>query len=52
MGPNPVWHTPSEAYENLHTLSTHASGDTADGLRELASTLRRDRRAFQLDVLA
>lgn len=51
MGPNPVWHTTREASDNLRALSEHASGTTADALRELATALRDDRRAFQLDVL-
>ncbi|WP_040165116.1 hypothetical protein [Microbacterium gorillae] len=51
LGPNPIWHTPAEASDQLKQLSEHASGSAADGLRELATVLRRDSRAFQLDVL-
>lgn len=55
LGPNPVWHTPAEASENFRSLALAADGgddsDIADGLRELASTLRGQRRAFQLDVI-
>lgn len=51
LGPNPVWHTPAEASDQIRRLAEHSDGVAADGLRELATILRRDTRAFQLDVL-
>lgn len=51
LGPNPIWHTPAEASDQLRLLAELAAGDAADGLRELSTALRRDTRAFQLDVL-
>ena len=51
LGPNPIWHTPVEAADTIKRLADLTDGDIADGLRELATILRRDTRAFQLDVL-
>lgn len=51
LGPNPIWHTPTEAAATIHQLADLTNGSVADGLRELSTLLRRDTRAFQLDVL-
>lgn len=51
LGPNPIWHTPAEASEQIRRLADLHEGDIADGLRELATLLRPNTRAFQLDVL-